>query len=89
MLIHSINFTKNTGSATGLSDFTAYRKNTHLAADLEYQLDNIDPASGATDTLPWMHIDDDDTAELHYKLKNNDATNAITWDITIRGERFD
>jgi hypothetical protein len=89
MLIHSINFTKNTGSATGLSDFTAYRKDTHLAADLEYQLDNIDPASGATDTLPWMHIDDDDTAELHYKLKNNDATNAITWDITIRGERFD
>ncbi|MHA1952268.1 MAG: hypothetical protein ACW987_20720 [Candidatus Thorarchaeota archaeon] len=89
MLVHSITFVKNTGTATGTSDFTAYRKNTHLAADLEYQLDDISPASTTVDTLPWMHIDDDDTAELHYKMTNNDATNAITWDITIRGERFD
>jgi hypothetical protein len=89
MLVHSITFVKNTGTATGTSDFTAYRKDTHLAADLEYQLDDISPASTTVDTLPWMHIDDDDTAELHYKMTNNDATNTITWDITIRGERFD
>jgi hypothetical protein len=89
MNVHSISFTETGGSAVTGSDFTAYRKDTHLAADLEYQLDDISPALGAVDTLPWFHIDDDDTAELHFKLFNKDVTNSATWDIVIRGERFD
>jgi hypothetical protein len=70
----------------------AYRKDTFLAADLEYQLDNADPAIGPpnfTDTLPWMHIDSDDTAELHISINNTDATQSGTYDITVRMERFD
>jgi hypothetical protein len=89
MLIHSVSIQKNAGTATAGSDVAFYRKDTHLAADLEYQLDGVDPALGAVDTLPFMHIDDDDTAELHYKITNTDTTNPITWDLTIRGERFD
>lgn len=90
-LVHSIQFEETTGSPILKYNVKVYSKDTFLAADLLYQVDNIDPAIGPPnwlDTLPWFQVDDDDSAEMHISIENLDATFSGTYDITVRMERF-
>lgn len=90
-LIHSVTINETTGNPTTSYDVKFYGKDTFLAADLQYQLDNVDPTAGppnVVDTLPFFYQDLDGTAELHMSINNKDVTNAGSYDITIRVERF-
>ncbi|MHA2265410.1 MAG: hypothetical protein ACXAEN_23730, partial [Candidatus Thorarchaeota archaeon] len=91
-LIHEIIINETGGLVVLKYDVKVYTKDTHLAANLAYQVDDIDPAVGPPnwrDTQPWFYVDDDDTNELHLTINNKDLTNSGTYDITIRMERFD
>ncbi len=91
-LVHNIQLNETTGTPTGLYDIKIYKKDTFAAADLIYQVDDINPATGPPnweDTLPWFQLDDDDTAELHISIHNKDGADAGIYDITIRMERYD
>ncbi len=91
-LVHNIQFNEITGTPTGTYDIKVYKKDTFAAAELIYQVDDIDPTAGPPnweDTLPWFQLDDDDTAELHVSINNKDGSDSGTYDITVRMERFD
>jgi hypothetical protein len=90
-LIHSVSWNTIAGTPTTAYDVKFYGKDTHLAADLQYQLDNVDPTAGppnVTDTLPFFYEDLDGTSELHLTVDNNDLAQAGTFEVTIKMEKF-
>jgi hypothetical protein len=89
--VHEVIITETGGLVSLKYDVKTYKKDTFLAADLTYQVDDIDPGVGPPnwrDTQPWVTVDDDGTAELHISIFNKDLGNIGTYDITIRMEKY-
>tara|TARA_R110000772_G_scaffold267971_3_gene393610 strand:- start:41062 stop:42933 length:1872 start_codon:yes stop_codon:yes gene_type:complete len=89
-LVHSFTANETSGTPTLGYNIKTYKKDTFVAGDLTYQVDGILPGGGPpnwVDTLPYVEIDEDVSAELHMTIENLDASTG-TYDITIRMERF-
>lgn len=87
-LMHKFRIEETSGNPTGGYDVLFYARDTFLAADVLYELSNVDPATAFEDFLPVWVEDKDNTAELHVRIENNDGAQNGTYQITIDIERF-
>lgn len=80
---------QETGEAmTGTYDLHLYARDTFLAGDLLYKLEDVNPAAAYEDWLPFWLQDRDESHELHIKIINNDEAEAGVFSISLNSEQF-
>lgn len=85
---YRITIQETTGNPTAVYHVKMFTKDTQLAADLQYHVTDIDPASDFVDYRMIGYRDLDGSAELHIEIQNTDAGQAGSYDITIEAERM-
>lgn len=85
-LIHKITITPS--GITGTYDFSIYEHSGFSAAQLVYDLLEVNPASPFIDRLPFFYVDYNNESKLHIKITNWDAVSSGDFDVNIIAEKF-
>lgn len=84
---YNILIQETTGTPTAVYHVSMFTKDSFLSGDLQYSVTDIDPSADFVDYRGIMLRDKDNSAELHLRIQNTDASSG-TFDITIEAERM-